>query len=92
MWQFKDVLNGITKIRNETKKIVILAAESLMRPRHSIYSHTIIPEISNKEISDVIDIVGRKKPYMVNILGRLIVTLILREFSSSGIVYIICLQ
>jgi len=87
LWQFEDVLNGLTRIRDAAKKIVILAAESVMGPGHSIYIHTGIPEKSDKEIRDVIDLVGRKNPDTVAMLERSIAPLILREFGSSGIVY-----
>jgi len=66
---------------------VILAAESVMGPGHSIYIHTGITEMSDKEIRDVIDLVGRKNPDTVAMLERSIAPLILREFGSSGIVY-----
>ena len=81
------MLNGFTRIRDAAKKIVILAAESVMGPGHSIYIHTGITEMSDKEIRDVIDLVGRKNPDTVAMLERSIAPLILREFGSSGIVY-----
>jgi len=87
LWQFEDVLNGLTGIRDAAKKIVILAAESVMGPGHSIYIHTGITEISDKEIRDVVDLVGRKNPDTVAMLEKLIAPLILREFGSPGIVY-----
>jgi len=87
LWQFEDVLDGFTRIRDAAKKIVILAAESVMGPGHSIYIHTGITEMSDKEIRDVIDLVGRKNPDTVAMLERSIAPLILREFGSSGIVY-----
>lgn len=87
LWQFEDVLDGFTRIRDVVKKIVILAAESVMGPGHSIYIHTGITEMSDKEIRDVIDLVGRKNPDTVATLERSIAPLILREFGSSGIVY-----
>jgi len=31
LWQFEDVLNGFTRIRDAAKKIVILAAESVLK-------------------------------------------------------------
>ena len=81
------MLNGFTRIRDAAKKIVILAAESVMGPGHSIYIHTGITEMSDKEIRDVIDLVGRKNPDTVAMLERSIAPLILREFGSSGIMY-----
>ena len=66
---------------------MILAAESVMGPDHSIYIHTGITEMSDKEIRDVIDLVGRKNPDTVAMLEESIEPLILGEFGSPGIVY-----
>ncbi len=87
LMQYEDALDGLTRIRDASKKIVILAAECILGPDHSTYVHTGIPEMSDKEIRDVVDLVGRKDPDTISMLERSIAPLIVREFGSSGIVY-----
>ncbi|MEM4090635.1 MAG: hypothetical protein QXQ46_07820 [Thermoplasmatales archaeon] len=87
LMQFENALDGLTRIRDASKKIVILAAECILGPDHSTYVHTRISEMSHKEIRDVVDLVGRKDPDTISMLEMSIAPLIVREFGSSGIVY-----
>ncbi len=57
---YDDALLGITSIRDAEKKIIMLAAETIAGPDHSIHIHTNIPELKDKEIRDVVDLVGKK--------------------------------
>ncbi|MCL4448025.1 MAG: hypothetical protein M0Z77_09635 [Thermoplasmatales archaeon] len=87
LMQYEDSLDGLTGIRDAAKKIVILAAECIMGQDHSIYLHTGIQKMSDKEIRDVVDLVGRKDPDTIAMLEKSIAPQIIREFGSSGIVY-----
>ena len=49
--------------------------------------HTSIPEISDKEIRDIVDLVGRKDPDTIGMLEKSMASLIIEEFGSSGLVY-----
>ena len=60
--QYEEMLYGLTAIKHAARKIIILAAESLLGSGHSAYGHTGIHELSDKEIRDIVDLVGRKDP------------------------------
>ena len=47
----------ITNIKDAAKKILILAAETIAGPDHSIHLHSGIPELKEKEIRDVVELV-----------------------------------
>ena len=85
--QYEDVLSNLTMIKHAAKKIIILAAESVLGPCHSAYIRTSIPELSNKEIRDVVDLVGRKDPDTIGMLERSMASTIVEKFGSSGLVY-----
>ncbi len=85
--QYEDTLHGLTTIKHAAGKIIILAAESMLGPGHSAYVHTGIPELTDKEVRDVVDLVGRKDPDIVGMLEKCMAPLIVKEFGSSGLVY-----
>ncbi len=85
--QYEETLYGLTAIKHAARKIIILAAESLLGPGHSAYVHTGIHELSGKEIRDIVDLVGRKDPDTIGMLERSMAPLIIEEFGSSGLVY-----
>ena len=66
----EDALLGITNIKDAAKKILMLAAEIIARPDHSIHLHACIPELKENEIGDVVDLSGRKGPDIVSTLER----------------------
>ena len=74
-------------MRNPARKIVMLAAECITGPDHSIHLQTGIPELKEKEIRDLIDLVGSNDPDIIAILEKAMVPHIMDEFGSSGIVY-----
>ena len=78
---------GITNIKDVAKKILILAAETIARPGHSIPLHPGILELKEKEIRDVVELVGMNDPDVASMLERSMATDLIREFGSSGIVY-----
>lgn len=84
---YEDALLGITNIRDAAKKILMLAAETIAGPDHSIHLHAGIPELKEKEIRDVVELVGMKDPDVASILERSMAADLVRKFGSSGIVY-----
>ncbi|MGC8699342.1 MAG: IS1634 family transposase, partial [Candidatus Acidifodinimicrobium sp.] len=84
--QYDDALKYHTRIKDAAKKILILAAETVVGPGHSIPLHTGV-EMSEKEIRDVIELIGGKDPDIVSILERSMASDIMRKYGSSGIVY-----
>ena len=85
--QYESMLDGLTGIKHAAKKIIILAAECILGPGHSAYVHTGIHELSDKEMRDIVDLVGRKDPDTIGMLEKCMAPLIVEEFGSSGIVY-----
>ena len=85
--EYEDALQGLTVIPQAAMKIVMLAAECMVGREHSIHIHTGIPELSEKEIRDVVELVGRKDPDIISILERSMAPSIMRRYGSSGIVY-----
>ena len=79
--------SGLTGISDPAGKIVMLAAECITGPDHSIHLHIGIPELKEKEIRDLIDLVGSNDPDIIAILEKSIAKYIIDEFGSSGIVY-----
>ena len=65
----------------------MLAAESITGPDHSIHLHTGIPDLKEKEIRDLIDLVGSNDPDIIAILEKSVAKYIMDEFGSPGIVY-----
>ena len=61
LFQYDDALQYHTRIRDAAKKILMLAAETVVGPGHSIPLHTGV-EMSDKEIRDVVELVGMKDP------------------------------
>jgi hypothetical protein len=53
LFQYDDALKYHTRIKDAAKKILILAAETVVGTGHSIPLHTVV-EMSEKEIRDVI--------------------------------------
>ena len=84
---YEDALLGITNIKDAAKKILMLAAETIVGPDHSIHLHAGIPELKEKEIRDVVELVGMKDPDVASILERSMAADLIRGFGSSGIVY-----
>ncbi len=84
---YEDALLGITNIKDAAKKILMLAAETIAGPDHSVRLHAGIPELKEKEIRDVVELVGMKDPDVASILERSMAADLIREFGSSGIVY-----
>ena len=85
--EYENALRGLTGIPKAAMKIVILAAECIAGREHSIHIHTGIPELKEKEIRDVVELVGRKDPDIISILERSMAPHIMRRYGSSGIVY-----
>ncbi len=85
--EYEDALNGLTSIPQAAMKIVMLAAECMVGREHSIHVHTGIPELREKEIRDVVELVGRKDPDVVATLERSMAPSLIRKYGSSGIVY-----
>ena len=65
----------------------MLAAETIAGPDYSIHLHAGIPELKEKEIRDVVELVGMKDPDVASILERSMATDFITEFRSSGIIY-----
>ena len=84
---YEDALLDITNIKDAAKKILMLAAETIAGPDRSIHLHSGIPELKEKEIRDVVELVGMKDPDVASMLERSMATDLIREFGSSGIVY-----
>ena len=85
--RYSLAINDLTRISNPAGKIVMLAAECITGPEHSIHLHTGIPELKEKEIRDLIDLVGSNDPDIIAILEKSMAKYIMDEFGSSGIVY-----
>ena len=85
--QYEGILSGLTDIKHAARKIIILVAESILGSGHSAYMHTGIHDISDKEIRDIIDLVGRKDPDTMGMLERSMAPMVVKEFGSSGLVY-----
>ena len=85
--QYDDVLANLTGIKHAAKKIIILAAECILGPGHSAYVHTGIPDLTDKEIRNIVDLVGRKDPDTIGMLERSMASLMMKKFGSSGLVY-----
>ena len=58
--RYSIAINDLTRISDPAWKIVMLAAECITGPDHSIHLHTGIPDLKKKEIRDLIDIGGRQ--------------------------------
>ena len=65
----------------------LLPTESILDPGHSAYVLTGLHELSDKEIRDIVDLVGRKDPDTIGMLARSMTSLIIEEFRSSDLVY-----
>ena len=85
--EYEDALQGLTNIPQAAMKIVMLAAELIAGREHSIHIHAGIPELKEKEVRDIVDLVGRKDPDIISILERSMAPAIMRKYGSSGIVY-----
>ena len=85
--RYSLAINDLTMIRDPARKIVMLAAECITGPDHSIHLHTGIPDLKDKEIRDLIDLVGGNDPDIIAILEKSMAKYIIDEFGSSGIVY-----
>ncbi|EQD74545.1 transposase (IS4), partial [mine drainage metagenome] len=85
--QYDEVMANLTGIKHAARKVIILAAESILGPGHSAYVHTSIPDLTDKETRDIVDLVGRKDPDTIGMLEKSMATLIVKEFGSSGLVY-----
>ncbi len=86
LFNYEDALLNHTRIKDAAKKILILAAETIVGPGHSIPLHIGI-EMSDKEVRDVVELVGEKDPDIVLILERSMASSLIRRYGSSGIVY-----
>ena len=87
LFHYDDALQYHTRIRDAAKKILMLAAETIVGPGHSIPLHLGMQEMSDKEMRDVIELVGEKDPDIVSILERSMASDLIMKFGSSGIVY-----
>ena len=85
--QYDEVMANLTGIKHAARKVIILAAECILGPGHSAYVHTGIPDLTDKEIRDIVDLVGRKDPDTIGMLERSMASQIIKEFGSSGLVY-----
>ena len=63
--RYSIAINDLTRISDPAGKIVMLAAECITGPDHSIHLHTGIPELKEKEIRDLIDLVGSNDPDII---------------------------
>ena len=84
---FISALDGLTNIREAARRIVILAAGSIMGSFGSIDLHTGIHDGSVKEDRDLTDFIGSENPVIIPILERSLSGRIVKSFGSSGIVY-----
>ena len=87
LFQYDDALQYHTRIRDAAKKILMLAAETIVGPEHSIPLHTGMQEMKEKEIRDIVELVGEKDPDIVSILEKAMAPDLIMKFGSSGIVY-----
>ena len=85
--RYSAAINDLTRISDPARKIVMLAAECITGPDHSIHLHTGVPDLKDKEIRDLIDLVGGNDPDITAILEKSMAGYIIDEFGSSGIVY-----
>ena len=85
--EYEGPLRGLTNIPQAAMKIVMLAAELIAGRGYSIHIHTGMPEIKEKEVRDIVELVGRKDPDIISILERSMAPSIMRRYGSSGIVY-----
>lgn len=85
--RYSLAIDDLTRISDPARKIVMLAAECITGPDHSIHLHTGIPELKEKEIRDLMDLVGSNDPDIIAILEKAMAPHIMDEFGSSGIVY-----
>jgi succinate dehydrogenase flavin-adding protein (antitoxin of CptAB toxin-antitoxin module) len=56
------------------------AAECIIGPSHSIHLHIDIPELKEKEIRDLIDLMGSNDPDIIAILEKSTAKYIINEF------------
>ena len=84
---FISALGGLTNIREAARRIVILAAGSIMGSFGSIDLHTGIQDGSVKEDRELMELVGSLDPDIISILERSLSARIVKSFGSSGIVY-----
>ncbi len=84
---FISALDGFTNIREAARRIVILAAGSIMGSFGSIDLHTGIHDGSVKEDRDLMDLAGSLDPDIISMLERSLSGRIVKSFGSSGIVY-----
>ena len=84
---FISALDGLTNIREAARRIVILAAGSIMGSFGSINLHTGIHDGSVKEDRDLMDLVGSLDPDIISMLERSLSGRIVKSFGSTGIVY-----
>ena len=87
LFHYDDALQYHTRIRDAAKKILMLAAETIVGPGHSIPLHLGMQEMSDKEVRDIIELVGEKDPDIVSILERSMAPDLIMKYGSSGIVY-----
>ena len=84
---FISALDGLTSIREAARRIVILAARSIIGSSGSIDLHTGIHDGSVKEDRDLTDFIGSENPDIISILEHSLSQRIVKSFGSSGIVY-----
>ena len=84
---FISALDGFTNIREAARRIVILAAGSIMGSFGPSDLHTGIHDGSVKEDRDLMDLAGSLDPDIISILERSLSGRIVKSFGSSGIVY-----
>ena len=85
--RYQAAISGYCRIEDPAKKIVMLAAESLVGSEHSIHLHAGIPELKEKVIRDLIKLVGRSDPDTIALMERSIAPLLIQEYGDLGIVY-----
>ena len=85
--RYSAAINDLTRISDPARKIVMLAAECITAPDHSIHLHTGIPDLEDREIREQIDLVGGNDPDIIAIMEKSMAVYVTDEFGSSGIVY-----
>ena len=87
LFHYDDALQYHTRIRDAAKKILMLAAETVVGPGYSIPLHLGMQKMSDKEVREIIELVGEKDPDIVSILERSMAPDLIMKYGSSGIVY-----
>ena len=78
--RYQAAISGYCRIEDPAKKIVMLACESMVGSEHSIHIHTGLAELKEKEIRDIIRIVGRSDPDIIDLLERSMSPLLIQEY------------